>query len=219
MLINPTFALVLFFFFCQSPVLLSLNLQNGEMFTSSKEMEPGSRGLVYSLVPGRNVHFSLSVSSTDSCQVPCGHLSIRAFQPSGKQPPSPTPAPASSPGTQSVVGKVEAGVWGGNLLGELSLPESVPTNNTESGCSDHILSACDFRQALVDHYSKLSAEAARREQKALWRIQRHRLESARLRFLLEDQKCIQVWQHVSCQLLHLVMYSVILLHKRTDGTC
>lgn len=49
------------------------------------------------------------------------------------------------------------------------------------------------RQALVDHYSKLSAEAARREQKALWRIQRHRLESARLRFLLEDQKCIQVW--------------------------
>ncbi|XP_006976200.3 gamma-tubulin complex component 6 [Peromyscus maniculatus bairdii] len=47
------------------------------------------------------------------------------------------------------------------------------------------------RQALVDHYSKLSAEAARREQKALWRIQRHRLESARLRFLLEDQKSIQ----------------------------
>ncbi|ERE86432.1 gamma-tubulin complex component 6-like protein [Cricetulus griseus] len=47
------------------------------------------------------------------------------------------------------------------------------------------------RQALVDHYSKLSAEAARREQKALWRIQRHRLESARLQFLLEDQKRIQ----------------------------
>ncbi|ELK24639.1 Gamma-tubulin complex component 6 [Myotis davidii] len=35
------------------------------------------------------------------------------------------------------------------------------------------------RQALVDHYSKLSAEAARREQKALWRVQRHRLASAR----------------------------------------
>ncbi|XP_062932225.1 gamma-tubulin complex component 6 isoform X2 [Cynocephalus volans] len=47
------------------------------------------------------------------------------------------------------------------------------------------------RQALVDHYSKLSAEAARREQKALWRIQRHRLESARLCFLLEDQKRIE----------------------------
>ncbi|XP_069347735.1 gamma-tubulin complex component 6 [Eulemur rufifrons] len=47
------------------------------------------------------------------------------------------------------------------------------------------------RQALVDHYSKLSAEAARREQRALWRIQRHRLESARLRFLVEDEKRIQ----------------------------
>ncbi|XP_029811569.1 gamma-tubulin complex component 6 isoform X3 [Suricata suricatta] len=47
------------------------------------------------------------------------------------------------------------------------------------------------RQALVDHYSKLSAEAARREQKALWRIQRHRLAGARLHFLVEDQKRIQ----------------------------
>ncbi|KAK2500310.1 hypothetical protein MC885_015507 [Smutsia gigantea] len=47
------------------------------------------------------------------------------------------------------------------------------------------------RQALVDHYSKLSAEAARREQKALWKIQRHRLSSARLRFLLDDQKHTQ----------------------------
>jgi len=47
------------------------------------------------------------------------------------------------------------------------------------------------RQALVDHYSKLSAEAARREQKALWKIQRHRLASARLRFLVEDQKLIR----------------------------
>lgn len=49
-----------------------------------------------------------------------------------------------------------------------------------------------YRQALVDHYSKLSAEAARREQKALWKVQRHRLAGARLRFLLEDQKRIQV---------------------------
>ncbi|VFV33943.1 low quality protein: gamma-tubulin [Lynx pardinus] len=47
------------------------------------------------------------------------------------------------------------------------------------------------RQALVDHYSKLSAEAARREQKALWKIQRHRLAGARLRFLVEDEKRTQ----------------------------
>ncbi|CAI9165718.1 unnamed protein product [Rangifer tarandus platyrhynchus] len=47
------------------------------------------------------------------------------------------------------------------------------------------------RQALVDHYSKLSAEAARREQKALWKVRRHRLASARLRFFLEDEKRVQ----------------------------
>uniref|UniRef100_A0A8C9E8M3 Gamma-tubulin complex component 6 n=1 Tax=Phocoena sinus TaxID=42100 RepID=A0A8C9E8M3_PHOSS len=47
------------------------------------------------------------------------------------------------------------------------------------------------RQALVDHYSRLSAEAARREQRALWKVQRHRLAGARLRFLLEDQKRVQ----------------------------
>ncbi|XP_043821365.1 gamma-tubulin complex component 6 isoform X2 [Dromiciops gliroides] len=47
------------------------------------------------------------------------------------------------------------------------------------------------RQDLIDHYSKLSEEAARREQRALWKIQRHKLETARLNFLLEDQKRIQ----------------------------
>ncbi|CAI5785319.1 gamma-tubulin complex component 6 [Podarcis lilfordi] len=44
------------------------------------------------------------------------------------------------------------------------------------------------RQELIDHYSKLSEEAARRERKALWKIQRHKLETARLKFLMEDQK-------------------------------
>uniref|UniRef100_A0A8C6K5A8 Gamma-tubulin complex component 6 n=1 Tax=Melopsittacus undulatus TaxID=13146 RepID=A0A8C6K5A8_MELUD len=47
------------------------------------------------------------------------------------------------------------------------------------------------RQELIDHYSKLSDDAARREQRALWRIQRHKLETARLKFLLEDQKRIE----------------------------
>lgn len=44
----------------------------------------------------------------------------------------------------------------------------------------------------MDRYRKLSAEAARREQKALWKIQRHRLAGARLRFLSEDQEHIEV---------------------------
>ncbi|XP_032625245.1 gamma-tubulin complex component 6 isoform X1 [Chelonoidis abingdonii] len=47
------------------------------------------------------------------------------------------------------------------------------------------------RQELIDHYSKLSDDAARREQRALWKIQRHKLETARLNFLLEDQKHIE----------------------------
>uniref|UniRef100_A0A8D0L1V1 Gamma-tubulin complex component 6 n=1 Tax=Sphenodon punctatus TaxID=8508 RepID=A0A8D0L1V1_SPHPU len=48
------------------------------------------------------------------------------------------------------------------------------------------------RQELIDHYSRLSDDAARREQRALWKIQRHKLETARLNFLLEDQKRIEV---------------------------
>nr|CAI9693636.1 unnamed protein product [Rangifer tarandus platyrhynchus] len=56
------------------------------------------------------------------------------------------------------------------------------------------------RQALVDHYSKLSAEAARREQKALWKVRRHRLASARLRFFLEDEKRVQVLPLVTQEL-------------------
>ncbi|XP_062928683.1 gamma-tubulin complex component 6 isoform X1 [Mobula hypostoma] len=47
------------------------------------------------------------------------------------------------------------------------------------------------RQQLIEHYSNLSEEAARREQKALWKIQRHKLESARIDFLLNDQKKLQ----------------------------
>ncbi|XP_010190860.1 PREDICTED: gamma-tubulin complex component 6 [Mesitornis unicolor] len=47
------------------------------------------------------------------------------------------------------------------------------------------------RQELIDHYSKLSDDAARREQRALWKIQRHKLETARLKFLLEDEKRIE----------------------------
>ncbi|KAM8979020.1 gamma-tubulin complex component 6 isoform X2 [Sarcophilus harrisii] len=54
------------------------------------------------------------------------------------------------------------------------------------------------RQDLIDHYSKLSEEAARREQRALWKIRRHKLETARLNFFKEDQKRIQeMLQNVS----------------------
>lgn len=43
----------------------------------------------------------------------------------------------------------------------------------------------------VDHYSVLPAEAARLEQRALWKVRRHRPgPAAALRFLLEDEKRI-----------------------------
>ncbi|XP_029473252.1 gamma-tubulin complex component 6 [Rhinatrema bivittatum] len=47
------------------------------------------------------------------------------------------------------------------------------------------------RQEMIEHYSKLSEEAARKEQKALWKIQRHKLETARISFLIADEKHIQ----------------------------
>ncbi|XP_017601444.1 PREDICTED: gamma-tubulin complex component 6 isoform X6 [Corvus brachyrhynchos] len=58
------------------------------------------------------------------------------------------------------------------------------------------------RQELIDHYSKLSDDAACREQRTLWKIQRHKLETARLKFLLEDQKRIEE-----------------MLEKLPDGNC
>uniref|UniRef100_H3BA66 Gamma-tubulin complex component 6 n=1 Tax=Latimeria chalumnae TaxID=7897 RepID=H3BA66_LATCH len=53
------------------------------------------------------------------------------------------------------------------------------------------------RQELIEHYSKLSEEAARRERKALWKIQRHKLETARNSFLLNDEREIQILLKVS----------------------
>ncbi|KAE8616047.1 hypothetical protein XENTR_v10008704 [Xenopus tropicalis] len=47
------------------------------------------------------------------------------------------------------------------------------------------------RQELIEHYSKLSEEATRKEQRALWKIQRHKLETARLKFFLEEEKQMQ----------------------------
>ncbi|XP_048477406.1 gamma-tubulin complex component 6, partial [Rhincodon typus] len=47
------------------------------------------------------------------------------------------------------------------------------------------------RQQLIEHYSNLSEEAAKREQRALWKIQRHKLETARTDFFRNDQKKLQ----------------------------
>ncbi|CAI9609715.1 unnamed protein product [Staurois parvus] len=47
------------------------------------------------------------------------------------------------------------------------------------------------REELIEHYSRLSEEATRKEQKALWKLQRHKLETARLKFFWDDEKHIQ----------------------------
>jgi gamma-tubulin complex component 6 len=48
-----------------------------------------------------------------------------------------------------------------------------------------------YRDELIAYYSELSEEATRREQRALWRIRRARLDTVRLQALKEDE---QRWQ-------------------------
>ncbi|XP_044136184.1 gamma-tubulin complex component 6 [Bufo gargarizans] len=47
------------------------------------------------------------------------------------------------------------------------------------------------RQELIQHYSQLSEEATQKEQRALWKLQRHKLETARLKFFLDEEKHLQ----------------------------
>ncbi|XP_062402552.1 gamma-tubulin complex component 6 [Sardina pilchardus] len=47
------------------------------------------------------------------------------------------------------------------------------------------------RKELIAQYSRLSEEAARRERKAMWRVQRMRLDEQRANFLQQDQQSIQ----------------------------
>ncbi|KAL2093859.1 hypothetical protein ACEWY4_011171 [Coilia grayii] len=47
------------------------------------------------------------------------------------------------------------------------------------------------RKELIEQYSRMSEEAARRERKAMWRVQRMRLDEQRAGFLQQDQQSIQ----------------------------
>ncbi|XP_019618459.1 PREDICTED: gamma-tubulin complex component 6-like [Branchiostoma belcheri] len=44
------------------------------------------------------------------------------------------------------------------------------------------------REQVVEYYAKLGEEAAKREQRALWKIRRHRLDQERLNFLLKEEE-------------------------------
>ena len=48
-----------------------------------------------------------------------------------------------------------------------------------------------FRKELIAYYNGLMAAASLRERKALWRVQRHRLEQRRVDFLEEKQNELQ----------------------------
>ena len=45
-----------------------------------------------------------------------------------------------------------------------------------------------YREDLIAYYGKLSAEAAQREQKALWRVRRAKLEIARNEFFIQQER-------------------------------
>ncbi|KAK9516417.1 hypothetical protein VZT92_024347 [Zoarces viviparus] len=47
------------------------------------------------------------------------------------------------------------------------------------------------RKELIDQYSRLSEEAARRERRALWKVQRMRLDGARAQFFVDDREQTQ----------------------------
>ena len=45
-----------------------------------------------------------------------------------------------------------------------------------------------YREEVIAYYSQLTEEAAHREQKALWRVRRGRLELERSEFLLQQER-------------------------------
>lgn len=60
------------------------------------------------------------------------------------------------------------------------------------------------RKELIAQYSRLSEEAARRERRAMWRVQRMRLDEARAHFFMFDRQKIQVRdEHAHKRLMYL----------------
>lgn len=51
---------------------------------------------------------------------------------------------------------------------------------------------CVFRMDLIAQYSQLSEAAARRELRAMWKVQRMKLDERRVNFLQQEQINVQV---------------------------
>lgn len=69
---------------------------------------------------------------------------------------------------------------------------SIDASYLASLCSAHLLLLIPNRKELIAQYSRLSEDAARRERKAMWRVQRMRLDEQRAHFLQQDHQSIQV---------------------------
>ena len=50
---------------------------------------------------------------------------------------------------------------------------------------------CCLREELIKYYEELKREVERREQHALWTIQRHRLDTVRMQFLAQEEAKLQ----------------------------
>lgn len=53
--------------------------------------------------------------------------------------------------------------------------------------SDKMVIYISFREELVEEYAMMTAQAAARERRALWKVARYRLETRRLEFLTQDE--------------------------------
>lgn len=72
-------------------------------------------------------------------------------------------------------------------------------------CETHCM--CVFSMDLIAQYSRLSEEAAKKERRAMWKVQRMRLHEARVNFLLQDQHTIQVCKRLVCNGYSSIIYS------------
>lgn len=64
-----------------------------------------------------------------------------------------------------------------------------------------MICVCVLRMDLIAQYSQLSEAAARRELRAMWKVQRMKLDELRVIFLKHDQLNVQVCHHTINKLL------------------
>uniref|UniRef100_A0A4W4GMG4 Gamma-tubulin complex component 6 n=1 Tax=Electrophorus electricus TaxID=8005 RepID=A0A4W4GMG4_ELEEL len=74
------------------------------------------------------------------------------------------------------------------------------------------------RMDLIAQYSRLSEEAAKRERRAMWKVQRIRLDEARVGFLQQDQQAIQVRPPAAGHFTSHIMKNLPVEQETTTGS-